>query len=207
MVLNFRCQSCSLTFSIGWYHHHFDNEYSGSSLCVCRSCGAQHRIEDRGPAQFDLFDVSISAIPENARTTVMAHLRRTFSMSLAKARASVDALPFKLGSGLRDGEAQELRRGFADAGASVDVRRIGGEGNPAFGPVQNYRLFVKRVSGDEPSSEVEVRHWSVGNEVPIADLKCGKCAATGSLALDEGTHPAACPRCSGTMSPDGGFVT
>ena len=208
MVLEFRCLSCSVTFSIGWYHHHFGHDYSGSCLCVCRMCGAQHRIvlpvEDRGPAQFDLFDVSIVNIPENARTKVMAHLRRTFSMSLAEARASVDTLPFDIGAGLRQGQVEELCRVFADA--AVEVRRVAGEPNPAFGPVQDYRLFLMSGAGGK-STSVEVRHWPVGTEVPLAELSCGECGTVGALVSDEAALPPACPRCSGTLSRDGGWVT
>jgi hypothetical protein len=204
MVLQFRCLSCSLTFSIGWYHHHFDYEYAGSNLCVCRMCGAQHRIvlpvRDRGPAQFDLFDVSIMKIHENARTRVMAHLRPTFSMSLAEARASCDALPFKVGVGVRQGQVEELRREFGDAEASVEVRRIGGEENPAFGPVQDYRLFLISGARGEPTS-VEVRRWSVGTEVPLAELSCGECGTVGALVLDEDALPPACPRLFGHIEP------
>src|SRR5215469_8046707 len=135
MVTQYRCVSCSLAFSLGWYHHHaFDDGYGSSTLAVCTRCGAQHRlalpISDRGPAEFDLFDVHIVAIPPPSRASTMAQLRATAPMTLAEARAAVDALPFKVGATVERHEADPLRRAFEGAGATVDVRRVGSRPNP-----------------------------------------------------------------------------
>src|SRR5215469_8608483 len=151
MVTQYRCVSCSLAFSLGWYHHHaFDDGYGSSTLAVCTRCGAQHRlalpISDRGPAEFDLFDVHIVAIPPPSRASTMAQLRATAPMTLAEARAA------------------------------VDVRRVGSRPNPIFGPIQEYRLLLATYA-TEPPGEVEVQRWSLEHPIPVNQLKCGKCGA------------------------------
>jgi hypothetical protein len=136
----------------------------------------------------------------------MAQLRATAPMSLADARAAVDALPFKVGAAIERQEADPLRRAFEGAGATVDVRRVGSRPNPMFGPIQDYRLLLATGATDAPS-EVEVQHWSVDHPIPVTQLKCGKCGTAHALAMDEESAPKACPRCAGILEQVGACVT
>jgi len=46
MPTNFECESCHLSFTIGWYHYHdFSNGYAAKTRLVCKLCGTMHAIE------------------------------------------------------------------------------------------------------------------------------------------------------------------
>lgn len=46
MPSEYECESCKLTFSVGWFHYHnFSSGYGSQTLLVCTACGTVHGVE------------------------------------------------------------------------------------------------------------------------------------------------------------------
>lgn len=218
MPVDFGCESCGLTFSVGWYHYHsVDSGYGSSTLAVCEHCGAQHRVEQalafsNGPSVAHFFDVTIAEIPPTSRVAVASHLRKVRGLPPSDAFDLVDAPPVLLGRDLRESSALEVRSQYEALGAVVTLVATRQKILPAPPPQQRDRLFVQEREASNAGvvwRQLEIRGPVTGvtNVFNLGQQPCGHCSVLGSLVTDWPRARQTCPRCHCLVLEKGGWVT
>lgn len=219
MVSQFSCQACHLRFSLGAYHgHDFRSGYAGGRYGVCRACGTQHLVNvaltDRGPEYYDLFEVTLEALPDAARVGFMAWFRKKNGVNLQEAAASTRQLPLVVARELWEHSASDLVAELSGLGAAATSRIHAKERNAVFGPVLPSQLYVANGPAfGMVEQNVDCRIAIDTGNVPLfvdaqfnAAVPCGHCGAIDSLIsqLDESCP---CFLCQGSLKNYGNWIT
>lgn len=99
MPVDFECNGCGLSVSVGWYHDHsFSNGFGSSTLAVCERCGTQHRVEHAidvslWSSSSTFFEVAIVEVPRPARLMVANGIREVRGLSPLEAIRLLDSPP------------------------------------------------------------------------------------------------------------------
>ena len=204
MPIEIACQTCSLRFSVGWYHYHsFETGYGSQIRLVCKNCGAQHAIEialrDRGPEQFEHCDVVLTAAPDDERIAALKLIRNTFDCTPAEAKAKLATLPLVLKQRLLPSHLEEWRQQHDTSGLMIDYPVVDSEPNSVFGPLKKDRLLgaSQPCFGSDNINLEELPMCMPLTEEGLIHLtiqSCSACSCVGTLTREFELNQA-CPHC------------
>lgn len=213
MVDDFKCNRCSLHFSVGQYHYHrFESGYGGRALFACGDCGTQHAVElalrkHGGPEHHEIFKLVVTSVSVPAEKALAKWLRRETKMSIVQALETVRNPPFVLVKELMKERADKIRVELEPLGAGFSSELIGTRPNPFFGSAQNDRLLYHA----EPRKTAERPEWLIGPAVPnraaLDEVACRCCGTVGALSKSFKSD-ASCPSCKeGRLALESSWIT
>jgi hypothetical protein len=181
MPTNWECQSCHLTFTVGWYHYHdFSSGYSANTRLVCKRCGTMHAIEHATTlAPHDKVENKVSApdlSPEQKPDRLLAQPVPLFvNMTEQQHAANSDNMLDQLLAGL------PKLRDWVQCSASRSIR-------------------PERVVRPIPTVE------ACTDKLMLKDVTCNYCGEIGSL-VSRWHDNECCPRCGGPVIITGNWIT
>ncbi len=216
----YQCNSCELTFSLGWYHYHsFENGYGASTNLVCVKCGTPHRVEialrDRGKEYVYDWEIYIDEVAKDCRVKLLKYPRKLLSYDINQAKSVVEKLPLHLPGPIHEEEKQAIERELRNIGVNPRIEICEKRKSSMYGPIQQDRL----ESTENPMHANEVDwQWS---EVPVlgerkgpcgefelSSQSCCHCSSVGSLVAELPEEHNKCPSCNAeSLVQEEGFVT
>jgi hypothetical protein len=181
MPTNWECESCHLTFTVGWYHYHdFSSGYSAETRLVCMRCGTMHAIEHATAlAPCDKKENKVSANdlpPEQKPDRALAQPAPLFvNIAERQHAANSDSVLDQLLAGL------PKHCDWVQCSVSRSIR-------------------PKRVL--RPIATVE----ACTDELTLKDVPCNYCREIGSL-VSRWPDNECCPRCGGPVIIAGIWIT
>lgn len=217
MPVKIQCTHCSLRFSVGRYHYHvFSRGYIAKEFLVCSACGTQHAIEialsDRGPEEFKLCDVVLTAVSDEARGRAIALILDAFKCTLDEAEEELANLPVELRYRLVPDVLKDWQASYDRPGLTIEYPVVDTVPNP-YGPPFGDQL-LSALQPDLDLNNISRKEYGPDNTdfkeqslcqprtdaggINLAVEPCSFCSRPGTLANDYTTNWK-CPHC-GTIS-------